>query len=133
MFCSTSGVDDSDEAVYMRIVLSSGEITLKKTPAKHVPPPHGLEIVKCSAYGAFTRSFVKFVITDQIAKDLLEWAKAVFSPDELYWATLNYNTLVQAPGGFKGEYTPCFTANKSKTNAHQTTTKLNDFFKNLKL
>ncbi|BFY99831.1 hypothetical protein BsWGS_02871 [Bradybaena similaris] len=81
---------------------TSGEVVLNKTQIKHSPPPHRLEIVKCSVYASLSRAFVEFLLTSQIAKDLLEWAKPVFSPDELYWATLNYNSVVPAPGGFRG-------------------------------
>ncbi|CAG5136871.1 unnamed protein product [Candidula unifasciata] len=81
---------------------TNGDVILNKTTVTHSPPPHKLEIVKCSVYACLSRAFVEFILTSRIAKDLLEWAKPVFSPDELYWATLNFNTIVPAPGGFRG-------------------------------
>jgi Core-2/I-Branching enzyme len=81
----------------------------KRTGKKNPPPPHGLKIVKGSAYGAFSRDFVRFIIQDQRAKDLLEWSKKTFSPDEFYWATLHHtfaNPQLNTPGGFSGESMP---------------------------
>lgn len=72
---------------------------------KNPPPPHGLKIVKGSAYGAFSRQFVQFVVEDRRARDLLEWSKTVFSPDEYFWATLHHtyiNSHLNTPGAFSG-------------------------------
>lgn len=60
------------------------------------PPPHNLQIYFGTAYYALTREFVDFVLTNQIAKDLLEWSKDTFSPDEHYFVTLNH--VKEAPG-----------------------------------
>ncbi|KAH9492247.1 N-acetyllactosaminide beta-1,6-N-acetylglucosaminyl-transferase [Bulinus truncatus] len=81
---------------------STGDVIMVRTSETNDPPPHGLDIVKCSAYGAFTRAFVQFVLSSHMSRDLLNWSRSVYSPDELYWATLNYNTVSPAPGGFKG-------------------------------
>jgi hypothetical protein len=92
---------------------------LKKTNEKKKPPPGNVEIVKGSAYGmfilknyicnkpfflqgAFSRAFIEFVHTSPIAKELLDWSRDTYSPDEHYWATLNYNTHLHSPGGYKG-------------------------------
>ncbi|GFR62346.1 beta-1,3-galactosyl-O-glycosyl-glycoprotein beta-1,6-N-acetylglucosaminyltransferase-like [Elysia marginata] len=61
-----------------------------------------MRIVKCSAYGSFSRQFVQFVLTSRLAKDLLEWSRQVYSPDESYWCMLNYNRIEPAPGGHSG-------------------------------
>lgn len=53
------------------------------------PIPHNLEIYFGTAYYALTRAFVDFVLTSQVAHDLLEWSRDTFSPDEHYWVTLN--------------------------------------------
>ncbi|CAF4503581.1 unnamed protein product, partial [Didymodactylos carnosus] len=50
---------------------SDKQITIKKTNEKKKPPPSSIEIVKGSAYGAFSRQFVEFVLTSPIAKELL--------------------------------------------------------------
>ncbi|CAL1538206.1 unnamed protein product, partial [Lymnaea stagnalis] len=81
---------------------TSGDVRLVPTSVTHEPPPGDLDIVKCSAYGAFTRGFVEFVLENKLAADLLNWSKVVYSPDEIYWGTLNYNVASPAPGGFKG-------------------------------
>lgn len=65
--------------------------------------PHNAAMVKGSAYGIFSRSFVRFVIHDKKAKDILDYLEDVKSPDEYYWAILNHNTVLQAPGKFTGE------------------------------
>ncbi|XP_061076380.1 beta-1,3-galactosyl-O-glycosyl-glycoprotein beta-1,6-N-acetylglucosaminyltransferase 7 isoform X2 [Conger conger] len=63
---------------------------------KKGPPPHKLQIYFGTAYYALTRPFVDFVLQNKVAKDLLEWSKDTYSPDEHYWVTLNH--LVDAPG-----------------------------------
>lgn len=52
-------------------------------------PPHNITLYFGTAYYALTRAFVEFVLTDPRAKDLLEWSKDTYSPDEHYWVTLN--------------------------------------------
>ncbi|XP_074867931.1 putative beta-1,3-galactosyl-O-glycosyl-glycoprotein beta-1,6-N-acetylglucosaminyltransferase 7 isoform X1 [Carettochelys insculpta] len=52
-------------------------------------PPHNLTIYFGTAYYVLTRKFVEFTLTDVRAKDLLEWSKDTYSPDEHYWVTLN--------------------------------------------
>ena len=87
------------------ITNSTTKNNLIRTNTTKSPPPHQLTIVRGSAYGAFSRSFVDFVLTDNIAKDLLEWSVDTYSPDEHYWATLHYvyyNPQLKTPGGFKG-------------------------------
>ncbi|XP_053559299.1 beta-1,3-galactosyl-O-glycosyl-glycoprotein beta-1,6-N-acetylglucosaminyltransferase 7-like [Bombina bombina] len=59
-------------------------------------PPHNLTLYFGTAYYALTRDFVEFVLSDIRAKDLLEWSKDTYSPDEHYWVTLNH--LKDAPG-----------------------------------
>ncbi|KAM5304010.1 beta-1,3-galactosyl-O-glycosyl-glycoprotein beta-1,6-N-acetylglucosaminyltransferase 7-like [Glossophaga mutica] len=59
-------------------------------------PPHNLTIYFGSAYYVLTREFVQFVLTDARAKDMLQWSKALQSPERHYWVTLN--RLEDAPG-----------------------------------
>jgi hypothetical protein len=69
-------------------------------------PPHGITIVRGSAYGIFSRPFVEWLLTDSRPVDLLDWAKRTFSPDEFYWSTLHYayaNPTMRAPGSYAGE------------------------------
>ncbi|CAF0923039.1 unnamed protein product [Adineta ricciae] len=79
---------------------------IRKTDEKKKPPPGNVEIVKGSAYGAFSRAFIEFVHTSSIAKELLDWSRDTYSPDEHYWATLNYNTHLHPPGGYKAKSDP---------------------------
>ncbi|XP_026104030.1 beta-1,3-galactosyl-O-glycosyl-glycoprotein beta-1,6-N-acetylglucosaminyltransferase 7-like [Carassius auratus] len=70
---------------------------------KKGPPPHNLTIYFGTAYYSLTRPFVEFVLTDKLAKDLLEWSRDTFSPDEHYWVTLNH--MKEAPGSYvEGEW-----------------------------
>ncbi|CAG2192862.1 GCNT1 [Mytilus edulis] len=64
--------------------------------------PYNANIVKGSAYGIFSREFVKYVIYDKKAKDVLKYMEDIESPDEYYWATLNHNEILKAPGRFIG-------------------------------
>ncbi|XP_036915724.1 beta-1,3-galactosyl-O-glycosyl-glycoprotein beta-1,6-N-acetylglucosaminyltransferase 7-like [Sturnira hondurensis] len=59
-------------------------------------PPHNLTIYFGSAYYVLTRAFVQFVLTDTRAKDMLQWSRALQSPECHYWVTLN--RLEDAPG-----------------------------------
>ncbi|KAK6187397.1 hypothetical protein SNE40_005436 [Patella caerulea] len=68
------------------------------THNKYKLPPRGFLAAKGSAYGLFTHQFVKYVLTSQIAKDVLDWCRGILSPDEYYWAILNFNHHVQVPG-----------------------------------
>ncbi|KAI5619577.1 beta-1,3-galactosyl-O-glycosyl-glycoprotein beta-1,6-N-acetylglucosaminyltransferase 7, partial [Silurus asotus] len=63
----------------------------KKTPA-----PHNLEIYFGTAYYSLKREFVEYVLNSTVAKDLLEWSRDTYSPDEHYWVTLNH--VKEAPG-----------------------------------
>jgi len=76
------------------------------TNNSHVPPPHGIQIVRGSSYGVFSRAFVEFVVSNWRAKDLLEWLRETYRPDEYYWSTLHhlyYNPQLLTPGGYPGE------------------------------
>ncbi|GAA6104950.1 beta-1,3-galactosyl-O-glycosyl-glycoprotein beta-1,6-N-acetylglucosaminyltransferase 7-like [Tachysurus ichikawai] len=69
---------------------------------KKTPPPHNLTIYFGTAYYSLQRAFVEYVLTSPVAKDLLEWSKDTYSPDEHYWVTLNHlevlNISTDAPG-----------------------------------
>ncbi|XP_058259235.1 beta-1,3-galactosyl-O-glycosyl-glycoprotein beta-1,6-N-acetylglucosaminyltransferase 7-like [Hemibagrus wyckioides] len=63
---------------------------------KKSPPPHNLTIYFGTAYYSLHTIFVYYVLTSSVAKDLLEWSKDAYSPDEHYWVTLNH--VEDAPG-----------------------------------
>ncbi|XP_067857773.1 N-acetyllactosaminide beta-1,6-N-acetylglucosaminyl-transferase-like [Heptranchias perlo] len=80
-----------------REYISPTESYVIKTPArKSETVPHGLKLYFGSAYYALTRGFVDFVLRDKRAKDLLQWSRDTYSPDEHYWVTLN--RIADAPG-----------------------------------
>jgi len=75
---------------------------MKKTTLAYEDPPHGISLVKGSAYGAYTRKFLQFVFSDPKVTDFIAWCRHVFSPDEVFWATLNsrwVNPMFLSPGG----------------------------------
>ena len=78
---------------------------LKKTGKRNPPPPDDIDIVRGSAYGVFSRNFVRFIIEDRRALNLLEWSRKTWSPDEFYWSTLHHtysNPHLHTPGAFSG-------------------------------
>ncbi|XP_059173270.1 N-acetyllactosaminide beta-1,6-N-acetylglucosaminyl-transferase-like [Physella acuta] len=94
--------------IYRHVVntnAKTGEKAMARTGATNPSPPHKLPVTKGSAYGSFTRGFVQFVLNDPVAKDLLEWSRDLLSPDEYFWATLNYNDVIDVPGGTKNTST----------------------------
>lgn len=73
-----------------------------KTPELKKPTPHNFTIVKGLAYCSFSRKFVEFALLNKYAQNLLYWSRDTYSPDEWYWATLQFNTQFNPPGGFRG-------------------------------
>ena len=77
-----------------------------KTETRKRTPPHRLKIEKGSAYGTFSREFVRFVLEDSVSQVLIEWSRDTLTPDEHVWTTLNQlnvNPHLRTPGGSKGE------------------------------
>ena len=77
-----------------------------RTNTRKPPPPHDIDPIRGSAYGIFSRLFVRFVLEDRRAQDLLQWSRTVWSPDEFYWATLHHthsNPHLHTPGAFSGQ------------------------------
>ncbi|XP_063315618.1 beta-1,3-galactosyl-O-glycosyl-glycoprotein beta-1,6-N-acetylglucosaminyltransferase 7-like [Pelobates fuscus] len=66
-----------------------GMAYVSQTSKAKSSPPHNITLFFGTAYYALTRDFVRFVLSDQHAKDLLEWSRDTYSPDEHYWVTLN--------------------------------------------
>ena len=85
---------------------STDKRTLRKTGRLNPKPPHNIDIVRGSAYAVFSRRFVEFIVRDKRARDLREWSRRTWSPDEFYWATLHHiyaNPHLHTPGGYPGE------------------------------
>ena len=60
----------------------NNERTLIKTAKLKDPPPYNFTITKGITFGMFSLDFVKFVLYDKHAIDLLKWAEDTYSPDE---------------------------------------------------
>ena len=60
------------------------------------PPPGHVEIFSGSAYFFMTREFVQWTLESEEVRELIEWSKDTFSPDEFVWATIVRNK--NAPG-----------------------------------
>ena len=74
-----------------------------KTRVKLKPPPYNVTVVKGSVHATLSRAFVNFTLNDPKAQSFMSWAKDVVIPDEMVFATLNYNPQVfKAPGSFTG-------------------------------
>lgn len=71
-----------------------------KSDQEKETPPYNITVVKGSAYGVFSRDFVHFALNNKIARAVLDYFRDVYSPDEYYWATLNYNHHIGAPGSY---------------------------------
>ncbi|XP_064598750.1 beta-1,3-galactosyl-O-glycosyl-glycoprotein beta-1,6-N-acetylglucosaminyltransferase 3-like [Liolophura sinensis] len=55
-------------------------------------------LYKGSAYGAFSRKFVQFVLSDSRVQRLRHWLADTFAPEETFFATVN--AMSGAPGGY---------------------------------
>lgn len=72
---------------------------------KHIgPPPHNLIPVKGASHIIVCRGYIEFMINDQRAIDLLEWARHAKYPDEVFFSTLNHNAFLKVPGSYLGKY-----------------------------
>ncbi|KAK2911719.1 hypothetical protein Q8A67_003852 [Cirrhinus molitorella] len=83
-----------------------------KTSIAKDPPPHDIEMFVGSAYFVLTHDFVSYIMTNQVAKDFLQWTADTYSPDEHFWAT-----MARVPGvpGDIGRSEPDVTDLKSRT------------------
>lgn len=52
------------------------------------PPPFNLPILSGNAYFVASRGYIRSVLEDSHVKELIEWAKDTYSPDEFLWATI---------------------------------------------
>ncbi|XP_052791269.1 beta-1,3-galactosyl-O-glycosyl-glycoprotein beta-1,6-N-acetylglucosaminyltransferase-like [Mya arenaria] len=84
--------------VYKRAAKDQIKPKIYKTNYQRVDPPANVTMVKGSAYGVFSRAFVEWMLQSKTARELLDWMRDVYSPDEYYWATLQYNQNLGTPG-----------------------------------
>ncbi|XP_064612406.1 beta-1,3-galactosyl-O-glycosyl-glycoprotein beta-1,6-N-acetylglucosaminyltransferase 3-like [Liolophura sinensis] len=66
------------------------------------PPPFNITLMKGPVHIAASRAFVEFIFSDKKTQIFLEWLKDTVVPDETFYATINYNPHLSAPGGFNG-------------------------------
>ncbi|XP_048251820.1 beta-1,3-galactosyl-O-glycosyl-glycoprotein beta-1,6-N-acetylglucosaminyltransferase-like [Haliotis rufescens] len=85
---------------------------LEQTNVDKEPFGYDIQMSKGSAYGMFKREFVQFVLTDDVARKLINWLNDTSSPEENLWATLN--TLPWAPGGTYVETRQTFNTHASR-------------------
>lgn len=78
-------------------------------------PPHGYNITYGFSTYVISKNFAKYAVFDKRAQALLEWVRTTWSPDEIYWSTLQYNTKIYSQHGFIGKIC-CYLI---KTNVYQ--------------
>ncbi|XP_061116472.1 beta-1,3-galactosyl-O-glycosyl-glycoprotein beta-1,6-N-acetylglucosaminyltransferase-like [Conger conger] len=61
---------------------------IRRTEKNKAPPPITTPMFSGGAYIVVSRAFVRFVLEDPRAQQLIEWSKDGYSPDEFLWATL---------------------------------------------
>lgn len=106
----TRSLKERWESEWLQVMDNGGErYYLKRSFRQLGRPPHNLTIVKGSAYGAFSRGFVKYMLTSEVARNFLYFCRATYSPDEHFWHTLHHtynNRHIQPPppGSYAGGY-----------------------------
>uniref|UniRef100_UPI0037E84D78 beta-1,3-galactosyl-O-glycosyl-glycoprotein beta-1,6-N-acetylglucosaminyltransferase 3 n=1 Tax=Semicossyphus pulcher TaxID=241346 RepID=UPI0037E84D78 len=71
---------------------------------KKSPPPISSPMFTGNAYFVVSRAFVKHVMNDEEVKNLIEWEKDTYSPDEHLWATLQRMPSVPGSVPINGKY-----------------------------
>uniref|UniRef100_A0A8C5M2N4 Beta-1,3-galactosyl-O-glycosyl-glycoprotein beta-1,6-N-acetylglucosaminyltransferase 3 n=1 Tax=Leptobrachium leishanense TaxID=445787 RepID=A0A8C5M2N4_9ANUR len=69
-----------------------------RTSTKKQPPPGKIQMFSGNAYIVVTRDFVKHLFENPLAKEVIEWEKDTYSPDEHMWASLH--RIPGVPGSF---------------------------------
>lgn len=69
---------------------------LVKTDKSKSNPPHGLKLFAGSAYLVGSREFIEWVAHNETVKEIIDWTRDTYSPDEMIWASLA--RLPGAPG-----------------------------------
>lgn len=62
--------------------------TLHITNKRKTPPPNNITMFTGNAYMVASRDFIEHVLSNSKARQLIEWVKDTYSPDEHLWATL---------------------------------------------
>ncbi|KAG9270391.1 beta-1,3-galactosyl-O-glycosyl-glycoprotein beta-1,6-N-acetylglucosaminyltransferase [Astyanax mexicanus] len=69
-----------------RHIVKNGDI--HNTNEAKKPPPSGIKMFSGGAYIVVSRAFIRFVLEDPKAQELISWSKDTYSPDEFLWATM---------------------------------------------
>ncbi|XP_064613401.1 beta-1,3-galactosyl-O-glycosyl-glycoprotein beta-1,6-N-acetylglucosaminyltransferase 3-like [Liolophura sinensis] len=80
---------------------TSGKFDQRRVMKKG-PPPFNLTLMKGPIHIAASRDFVQFIFEDRKTQVFLEWLRGTQIPDETFYATINNNPFLGAPGGFHG-------------------------------
>uniref|UniRef100_A0A8D2L1L2 Beta-1,3-galactosyl-O-glycosyl-glycoprotein beta-1,6-N-acetylglucosaminyltransferase 3 n=1 Tax=Varanus komodoensis TaxID=61221 RepID=A0A8D2L1L2_VARKO len=78
--------------------------SIVRTDTKKSPPPQQSPMFTGNAYIVVTRAFVQHLFEDPAARQVLEWCKDTYSPDEHLWATLHRMPGVPGSVPFNGKF-----------------------------
>ncbi|XP_074659086.1 beta-1,3-galactosyl-O-glycosyl-glycoprotein beta-1,6-N-acetylglucosaminyltransferase-like [Tubulanus polymorphus] len=73
------------------------------TQLKYRPLPDGVTVVRGAVHVVLSRGFVEFATHAPVAKYLYNWFANTTIPDEYFFATLNHNPQLGAPGAYTGK------------------------------
>ena len=68
------------------------------------PVPHNLTLSKGAVHVVASRGYVDYVINSRVARDLYEWLRETFIPDETFFSTMNHNPQLGVPGSYLGQF-----------------------------
>ena len=77
------------------ILYNTGKL---KEPYKY----SNLTFFKGETHGFFSSEMTEYLVESKHGMSFLEWCKDTGHASEHYWNTLNYNALLNAPGGYTG-------------------------------
>ncbi|XP_052284970.1 beta-1,3-galactosyl-O-glycosyl-glycoprotein beta-1,6-N-acetylglucosaminyltransferase-like [Dreissena polymorpha] len=67
------------------------------------PPPFKIKPVKGAVHAVLSRAFVEFALHNEKAVEFYNWTTKTKIPDETFFATLNHNPRIGAPGAYTGK------------------------------
>ncbi|KAH3816262.1 hypothetical protein DPMN_117775 [Dreissena polymorpha] len=66
------------------------------------PPPFKIKPVKGAVHAVLSRAFVEFALHNEKAVEFYNWTTQTKIPDKTFFATLNHNPSLGAPGAYTG-------------------------------
>lgn len=94
-------IDSFLERVEYEWIEDNRSNSIFKTNVKKKEPPHGYKIYKGYSSYLISKAFAKYAIFDQRAQDFLKWTRNTYSPDEIFWSTLHFNSKFFSSHGLK--------------------------------